>query len=46
LRSVGDPAQAEFDTSELAQLVMAITAINAWNRIAISTGMVFEPPSE
>lgn len=31
-------AEAVFGTEELAQLVFAIVAINAWNRIAISAG--------
>jgi hypothetical protein len=30
----------------LAQLVMAIVAINAWNRIAVATGMHYEPPPD
>ncbi|MGO8905190.1 MAG: carboxymuconolactone decarboxylase family protein [Solirubrobacteraceae bacterium] len=34
-------AAAEFARDELASLILAITAINAWNRIAVSTGMVF-----
>lgn len=38
-------AQAEFEPRELAQLVLAITAINAWNRIAISSGMVYTEPA-
>ena len=29
---------SHFDREELAQLVFAITAINAWNRIAITSG--------
>ncbi|GLX00051.1 alkyl hydroperoxide reductase AhpD [Microtetraspora sp. NBRC 16547] len=33
-------AAQEFDEQELARLIWAITAINAWNRIAISTRMV------
>lgn len=33
-------AAAAFDETELAQLVAAITAINAWNRFAVSTRMV------
>ena len=31
-------AAAEFPTNELAHLVFAITAINAWNRLVISAG--------
>ncbi len=34
-------AAAEFAPGELASLILAITAINAWNRIAVSTGMTF-----
>ena len=40
---VWDAAQAEIEPAELAQLVFAITAINAWNRLAISAGI--EPGS-
>jgi AhpD family alkylhydroperoxidase len=32
----------EFEPEELANLIFAITAINAWNRIAVSSGIVFE----
>jgi alkylhydroperoxidase family enzyme len=39
-------AAREFEPPELAQLVMAIVAINAWNRIAVTSGIVFEPPGE
>jgi AhpD family alkylhydroperoxidase len=38
-RDVWDEASAHFEPSELAQLVWAITVINAWNRIAITTRM-------
>jgi len=34
-----------FSTGELANLILAITAINAWNRIAVSSGMVYTEPS-
>jgi AhpD family alkylhydroperoxidase len=33
-------AASLFDQQSLAQLIMAIVAINAWNRIAISTNMM------
>jgi AhpD family alkylhydroperoxidase len=33
-------AAAAFDEAELAQLVAAITVINAWNRFAVTTRMV------
>ena len=36
-RDVWEEARAHFPTEELAQLVWAITVINAWNRIAITT---------
>ena len=34
---VWERASAEFGVEELAQLVFAITAINAWNRLSIAT---------
>ncbi len=34
---VWDEAYAQFDTEELAQLVFAITTINAWNRLQITS---------
>ncbi len=34
---VWEPARAAFTAKELAQLVFAITAINAWNRLLITT---------
>jgi alkylhydroperoxidase family enzyme len=37
---VYDAAHAQFDDEELAQLIWAITAINAWNRIAVTTRML------
>ena len=39
--TVYEQAAAHFDEDELANLVLAITAINAWNRLAISGGLVF-----
>lgn len=45
-RDVYDEAAARFQPNELAQLIWAITAINSWNRIAISTRMLpgeYEP---
>ena len=33
-------AAAEFDEAELAHLIAAITAINAWNRFGVTTRMV------
>jgi AhpD family alkylhydroperoxidase len=38
-RTVWDEAAAQFAADELAQLLWAIVAINAWNRIAIATRM-------
>jgi AhpD family alkylhydroperoxidase len=35
-------AAAHFDDAELAQLLWAIIAINAWNRVAVATHMVPE----
>jgi AhpD family alkylhydroperoxidase len=37
-------AAAHFTSAELANLILAVTAINAWNRIALSTRMVFAEP--
>jgi AhpD family alkylhydroperoxidase len=37
---VWEGASAHFEPDELAQLVWAITVINAWNRIAITTRML------
>ena len=34
--AVWDEAKASIEPEELGQLVMAITAINAWNRLAIT----------
>lgn len=39
-REVYDQAAQHFDEPELAQLIWAITAINAWNRIAVATRML------
>jgi AhpD family alkylhydroperoxidase len=39
-REVWEEASAHFEPEELAQLVWAITVINAWNRIAITTRML------
>ena len=42
--SIGDELYAlvkrHFSQNEIAQLLMIICAINAWNRIAITTGMI------
>jgi AhpD family alkylhydroperoxidase len=32
-----------YGESLLAQIIMQIVIINSWNRIAVSTGMIFEP---
>lgn len=39
--TVYERATSEFSASELANLIFAITAINAWNRIAVTSGLVF-----
>jgi AhpD family alkylhydroperoxidase len=39
--AVYERAASEFSPGELANLIFAITAINAWNRIAVSSGLVF-----
>jgi alkylhydroperoxidase family enzyme len=39
-RETFDTARAHFDDEELAHLIWAITAINAWNRIAVTTRML------
>jgi AhpD family alkylhydroperoxidase len=36
---VFDTARGQFDDEELVQLIWAITAINVWNRVAITTRM-------
>jgi AhpD family alkylhydroperoxidase len=38
-----EAAAAYFSSEELAALLYAIAAIGTWNRLAISTHMVFEP---
>lgn len=38
-------AADEFSSGELANLILAISAINAWNRIAVSTAMVYGEPA-
>jgi AhpD family alkylhydroperoxidase len=38
-----DRAISTFGDHYTAQLIMAIATINAWNRIAVSTHLVFEP---
>ena len=42
-REVWEEASTHFEQEELAQLVWAITVINAWNRIAITTRMLPAP---
>jgi len=39
---VYDDARAQFNEKELADLTLAIAAINAWNRLSIATDR-FEP---
>jgi AhpD family alkylhydroperoxidase len=38
-----EAAAEHFNSEELAALLYAIVTINGWNRLAISTHMVFEP---
>lgn len=40
--TVWDEARTHFDDAELAVLVMAITMINAWNRVCVTTRMTPE----
>jgi AhpD family alkylhydroperoxidase len=45
-REVYDAAAQHFDETELAQLIWAITAINAWNRIGVAARLLageYEP---
>ena len=39
-RGVYETAAEQFDEAELAQLIWTIVAINAWNRIAVTTRML------
>lgn len=39
-REAFDEAREHFDDEELAQLIWAITVINAWNRLAVTTRML------
>ena len=43
---VYETAAGQFNGPELAHVVMAIVAINAWNRIAVSTRATYEPPRD
>ncbi|MGI8558207.1 MAG: carboxymuconolactone decarboxylase family protein [Solirubrobacteraceae bacterium] len=36
-------AAASFEATELAELIFASTAINAWNRIAVATHLLPDP---
>ena len=38
-----EAAARHFDPDELAALLYAIVLVNGWNRLAVSTHMVFEP---
>jgi AhpD family alkylhydroperoxidase len=38
-REIYDAAAAQFEEPELAQLIWTIVAINAWNRVAVTTRM-------
>ena len=37
-----EKAKNSFDDNEIAQIIMQIGVINAWNRIAVSTRMMHE----
>jgi AhpD family alkylhydroperoxidase len=39
-REVFEEAREQFDDEELAELIWAITVINAWNRIGVTTRML------
>lgn len=39
-QDIYDDVREHFDGKQYVELVMAINAINSWNRIAISTGMM------
>jgi AhpD family alkylhydroperoxidase len=39
-REAFETAHAHFEDEELCQLIWAITAINAWNRVAVTTRML------
>jgi AhpD family alkylhydroperoxidase len=43
---VYEAAAQQFSTSELAQLMMAIAAINSWNRLMVASGAVYEAPED
>jgi AhpD family alkylhydroperoxidase len=43
--SVYNSAAEHFSQEELANLILAIAAINVWNRIAVSSHMVFTEPA-
>lgn len=45
-QDVYDQASAHFDEEQLANLILAIAAINSWNRIAVSGAMVFTAPGD
>ncbi len=36
----------EFPTPEIAQLLMAIAAINSWNRLMVASGAIFKAPED
>jgi AhpD family alkylhydroperoxidase len=42
---VYDDAARHFDDAELGNLIGAIIAINAWNRVGVGTGLVPESPA-
>lgn len=43
---VYEAAADSFERAELAELIFAITAINAWNRLAVATHLLPEPDDD
>ena len=41
-----EAAAQEFPTPEIAQLLMAIAAINSWNRLMVASGAIFKAPED
>ena len=41
-----EAAAQEFPTPEIAQLLMAIAAINSWNRLMVASGAIFRAPED
>jgi AhpD family alkylhydroperoxidase len=43
---VYEAAAQHFSTGELAQLMMAVAAINSWNRLMVASGAIYEAPED